>query len=181
MWKKIKGWLKKCKPLVIFMMLYKHASQSSPLVYNCRGWTENNFVRVLLQILVTPYYCVKYFFPPKRSASSGLAFVLIAKNEATYIKEWLDFHIKQGVSHFLIYDNESTDNFREVLRPYIGAGQVTYHFIKGKRRQVDAYNMALHDFTHKRWRTRNKLADIRFKPSRKKTRRRSPQELHEMR
>ena len=75
--------------------------------------------------------------------------MLIAKNEATYIKEWLDFHIKQGVSKFIIYDNESTDNFREVLSPYIEAGIVIYDVIKGKRRQIDAYNMALNKYRRK--------------------------------
>ncbi|MBQ7733401.1 MAG: glycosyltransferase family 2 protein, partial [Synergistaceae bacterium] len=83
------------------------------------------------------------------SEREGLAFVLIAKNEAPYIEEWINFHVKQGVTHFIIYDNESTDNFREVLEPYIKSGLVTYKLLKGRRRQIDAYNMALHDYKHK--------------------------------
>jgi hypothetical protein len=34
----------------------------------------------------------------------------IAKNEADYIEEWLAFHILQGVSHVVLYDNNSTDD-----------------------------------------------------------------------
>ncbi|MBR0151243.1 MAG: glycosyltransferase family 2 protein [Synergistaceae bacterium] len=49
----------------------------------------------------------------------------------------------------MIYDNESTDNFREVLEPYIQSGLVTYHLIKGRARQLDAYNMAVHDYGRK--------------------------------
>ncbi|MBQ7543421.1 MAG: glycosyltransferase family 2 protein [Synergistaceae bacterium] len=90
-----------------------------------------------------------YFRAKNMPGRKGLAFVLIAKNEAPYIAEWIGFHRKQGVSHFIIYDNESTDNFREVLSPYIDAGLVTYHAIRGKARQIDAYNMALHDYGHK--------------------------------
>lgn len=41
------------------------------------------------------------------------------KNEASYLKEWLDFHIFQGFEKFYIYDNFSTDNTEEVLSPYI--------------------------------------------------------------
>lgn len=149
MWKKCKKWLKKCEPLVIFVRLMKFAGDRCPLVYHCRDYTANVFVFRLIKVIVTPFYMLQYFFPRKWPRREGLAFVLIAKNEATYIKEWLDFHIKQGVSKFIIYDNESTDNFREVLRPYIEAGTVIYSFIKGKIRQIDAYNMALNDYAGK--------------------------------
>ncbi len=44
-----------------------------------------------------------------------------------------------GVDHFYIYDNDSPDNFKEVLQPYIDAGIVTYIFYPGTGRQVEAY------------------------------------------
>ncbi|MBQ7215890.1 MAG: glycosyltransferase family 2 protein [Synergistaceae bacterium] len=103
----------------------------------------------MLKVLLTPYCLLKYFYVKSDDNRSGLAFVLIAKNEAPYIEEWLNFHRKQGVSHFIIYNNESTDNFREVLQPYIDSGLVSYHVINGKPRQLDAYNMAIHDYGHK--------------------------------
>ena len=129
-----------------FIKLLRNSGESCPLVYNFRDYTANNFLRQLVKFAVTPYYMLKYFFPREVPGREGLAFVLIAKNEAPYIKEWLDFHIKQGVSHFIIYNNESTDNFSEVLRPYIESGRVTYSTIKGKIRQSDVYNKAVHDY-----------------------------------
>ena len=71
-----------------------------------------------------------------------LAVVAIMKNEAPYVKEWLDYHLAAGVDHFFIYDNESPDNFKEVLQPYIDAGIVTYKFYPGTGRQVEAYTEA---------------------------------------
>ena len=71
-----------------------------------------------------------------------LAVVAIMKNEAPYVKEWLDYHIAAGVDHFYIYDNESPDNFKEVLQPYIDAGIVTYKFYPGVGRQIEAYTEA---------------------------------------
>ena len=68
-----------------------------------------------------------------------LAVVAIMKNEAPYVKEWLDYHLAAGVDHFYIYDNESPDNFKEVLQPYIDAGIVTYKFFPGVGRQIEAY------------------------------------------
>ena len=71
-----------------------------------------------------------------------LAVVAIMKNEAPYVKEWLDYHIAAGVDHFYIYDNDSPDNFKEVLQPYINAGIVTYEFYPGTSRQIEAYTEA---------------------------------------
>ncbi len=75
-----------------------------------------------------------------------LAVVAIMKNEAPYIAEWLDYHLLAGVNHFYIYDNESPDNLKEVLRPYIEKGIVTYIFYPGKARQYEAYSEAVRNF-----------------------------------
>ena len=75
-----------------------------------------------------------------------LAVVAIMKNEAPYAKEWLDYHLLAGVDHFYIYDNESPDNLKEVLQPYINAGIVTYKFYPGKARQYEAYNEAVQEY-----------------------------------
>ncbi len=69
-----------------------------------------------------------------------LAVCAIAKNEGPYFKEWLDWHISQGVEKFYIYDNESTDCTREVLAPYIKSGVVEYIYYPGYRRQIAAYD-----------------------------------------
>ena len=75
-----------------------------------------------------------------------LAVVSIMKNEGPYIKEWLDYHLLAGVNHFFLYDNESEDNFKEILQPYIDAEIVTYIFYPGKARQIPAYNEAVKYF-----------------------------------
>ena len=76
----------------------------------------------------------------------NVAIVAIMKNERLYVKEWLDYHLLAGVSHFYIYDNESTDNMKEVLQPYINDGIVTYIFYPGKARQYEAYNDAIENY-----------------------------------
>ena len=75
-----------------------------------------------------------------------VAVVAIMKNEGPYVKEWLDYHILAGVEHFYIYDNESPDNLKEVLQPYINDGLVTYKFYPGKARQYEAYNEAVQEY-----------------------------------
>ena len=75
-----------------------------------------------------------------------LVFVSIMKNEGHYIKEWLDYHLFAGVNHFFIYDNDSTDDMKEILQPYIEKNIVTYIFYPGKARQQEAYNDAVKNF-----------------------------------
>lgn len=49
----------------------------------------------------------------------------IFKNEAPYLKEWLDHYINRGVDHFYLIDDNSDDNYKEVLEPYIQKGYIT--------------------------------------------------------
>lgn len=67
----------------------------------------------------------------------------IAKNEGPYFKEWIEWHLRQGVEKFYIYDNESTDGTRDILEPYIQSGVVEYTFWPGLRMQLPAYDDCL--------------------------------------
>lgn len=50
----------------------------------------------------------------------------IFKNEKHIFKEWIETHIREGIDHFYLIDNGSTDNPLEVLQEYIDKGVVTY-------------------------------------------------------
>jgi hypothetical protein len=60
----------------------------------------------------------------KNSAPHKLAVCAIFRNEAPYLTEWLDFHRAQGVSQFFLFDDRSTDDFRQVLEPWVQEGIV---------------------------------------------------------
>ena len=49
----------------------------------------------------------------------------IFRNEAPYMREWIEYYKLLGVEHFRLYNNDSTDNYRQVLAPYIESGDVT--------------------------------------------------------
>lgn len=53
-----------------------------------------------------------------------LAIGAIFRDEAPYLKEWIEFHKLVGVQHFYLYNNYSTDDYESVLRPYIALGEV---------------------------------------------------------
>lgn len=64
----------------------------------------------------------------------------IVKNEGPYFCEWIEWHRAQGVEKFYIYDNESTDETKSVLAPYIESGIVEYNYFPGRNRQLPAYD-----------------------------------------
>jgi len=77
------------------------------------------------------------------SPKNYLAVCAIAKNEGPYFREWIEWHLKQGVEKFFIYDNESTDETKEVLAPYVEKGIVEYNYFPGRKRQLAAYDDCL--------------------------------------
>ena len=48
----------------------------------------------------------------------------IFQDEEPYLKEWIEFHKLVGVKHFYLYNNLSTDNYLDILQPYIDSGEV---------------------------------------------------------
>lgn len=72
-----------------------------------------------------------------------LAICAIAKDEGAYFKEWIEWHHKMGVDKFYIYDNESSDQTKEILSPYIDSGLVEYNWFPGYRMQLAAYDDCL--------------------------------------
>ena len=75
-----------------------------------------------------------------------LAIVAIFKDEAPYLKEWLDYHLVAGVEHFYLYNNDSTDNYQEVLAPYVESNLVTLTDFPGRLAMFPAYNDALEKY-----------------------------------
>ena len=72
-----------------------------------------------------------------------LAICAIAKNEGAYFQEWIEWHKKMGVEKFYIYDNESEDDTKKILEPYIESGLVEYVFWAGKKQQLSVYDNCL--------------------------------------
>lgn len=74
--------------------------------------------------------------------------VSIVRDEAPYITEWIDYHLLAGVDHFLIYDNDSSDNLNAVLAPYVAKNLVTVIPYPKTSRQLESYNDAIRYFKY---------------------------------
>jgi hypothetical protein len=63
----------------------------------------------------------------------------IFKNETMNLKLWLDHYLWQGVDHFYLIDNGSTDYPLYILNEYISKGIVTYYHRDQKHQQPQHY------------------------------------------
>jgi glycosyltransferase involved in cell wall biosynthesis len=57
-----------------------------------------------------------------------LSVLSIFKNETMNLKLWLEHYLWQGVGHFYLIDNGSTDNPLSILQEYIDKGIITYFY-----------------------------------------------------
>ena len=63
------------------------------------------------------------------------------KNEAVAMEEWLQHHLSQGVSHFYLINNSSTDRFIPILQKY--SRYITLYNFPEKHAQTLHYNKVL--------------------------------------
>lgn len=77
----------------------------------------HRLLRPITRICITP--------PTAKADRSGVAIVLIVRNEARHIAEWARFHLHAGVGAFFVYDNASTDGTIEAIRAAIPGDALT--------------------------------------------------------
>ena len=49
----------------------------------------------------------------------NLSIISMFKNEGTIIESWIKHYLDEGVEHFYLIDNGSTDNYESIIKPYI--------------------------------------------------------------
>lgn len=103
------------------------------------------------KMYVMLFYMLDAFYWSVPKSAHELSISAIIKNEANII-EWIEYHMMVGVSHFYIYDNESTDGLKSKLKKYIDAGIVTYIYFPGKNKQFPSVNYSIEHFKYDtRW------------------------------
>lgn len=54
-----------------------------------------------------------------------LSIAAVFRDEAPFLKEWIEYHLLVGVEHFYLFNNSSVDEYMSVLAPYCEKGIVT--------------------------------------------------------
>lgn len=74
-------------------------------------------------LLLKIYFLFKS--PIKYNKKYKFSIVSIFKNEGPYLKEFIEYHMLIGFEHFYFYNNNSDDNYQDVLQKYVDNGVVT--------------------------------------------------------
>ena len=127
---------------------------STKLVFDMkkiRNFWNNHFIPLILNLFFNTIgkFSLKIFgTEDKRLLKHNVSLCLIFKDEGRFLKEWLDFHLTIGIDHFYLYDNNSTDNYYSVIKPYINKGIVTLIDWPYKQAQAECYKHCLETFKH---------------------------------
>ncbi|WP_022932663.1 glycosyltransferase family 92 protein [Treponema bryantii] len=107
--------------------------------------------RLIKDVLIGPvniFYSLKFAFchvmPEEKKYKISIC--AIFKNEALYLKEWIEYHKIVGVEHFYLYNNNSEDNYETVLAPYISDGTVTLIQWPQNQAQMQCYHDGIERF-----------------------------------
>lgn len=98
--------------------------------------------KIICPILGCYYKLLMNVFYPKNNSDKEykVSVCSIFKDEGTYLKEWIEYHIIVGVEHFYLYNNKSSDNYLKILNPYINKGLVTLIDWPKPQSQMEAFS-----------------------------------------
>lgn len=83
-----------------------------------------NYLKLICKdVFLKLLFCRKAKILPKKHYLSILS---IFKNEAPFLKEFIEYYLLMGVDHFYLYNINSEDDYADILRPYIDKGIVTF-------------------------------------------------------
>ena len=93
------------------------------------------------------YKCYQYLYKNNtKEKKYNVSICAIFKNEAPYLKEWIEFNNIVGVDHFYMYNNNSEDDYEAVLKPYIKSGLVTLIDWPQNQKQMECYQTCIKDY-----------------------------------
>lgn len=99
--------------------------------------------------LVESFYYKSYQYLYKsrtKEKKYNVSLCAIFKNEAPYLKEWIEFNNIVGIDHFYMYNNNSEDDYETILKPYIKRGLVTLMDWAQNQKQMECYQTCIKDY-----------------------------------
>lgn len=136
----IKSWIKKYK-----------ISENKNFIFDNETYIITYIYKYIMNLLDRcKYTLLLNFFHPKQNEKKkyNTSICAIFKNEAPYLKEWIEFHRIIGIDHFYLYNNFSNDDFNNILKTYIDKGIVTLINWEIPQGQMSAYKNCVETYSY---------------------------------
>ena len=106
----------------------KRLRHDSVFIADERRHGAKYYIQWIVLFFMDVFFKVVFTFVRKRPREDAKYYLVacgIFKNEAPYLKEWIEYNLLVGFDHFYLYNNNSEDDYLSVLQPYIDRGIVT--------------------------------------------------------
>lgn len=103
--------------------------------------TKRYYIRKMCSYIQAAYYklLMNLCKPKIEKKKYDISICAIFRDEADYLREWIEYHRLAGIEHFYLYNNFSKDNYLEILEPYLEKDIVTLTQWEIPRGQMAAY------------------------------------------
>ena len=108
------------------------------------------YIQYVMLFFIDYFYKVLFAITRKNSIQKKYTISIcgIFKNEAPYLKEWIEYHLLIGIDHFYLYNNNSEDDYKSILQPYIKKGLITLTEWPDIPGQISAYKHWYENYRH---------------------------------
>ncbi len=108
------------------------------------------YIKYFLALPLIFFYQIRLLFCQEKVINKKykVSICAIFKNESLYLKEWIEYHKIVGIDHFYLYNNNSEDDFINILTPYIQAGIVTLIDWPYNQAQMESYHDCIEKYSN---------------------------------
>lgn len=97
------------------------------------------FIYCIESVLYNTVFRLFLWKKPKYKKRYRISLCGMFKNEGRFLKEWVEYYKMIGVDHLYMYNNNSEDNYLEILQPYIDDEFVTLVDWTKNHAQIEGY------------------------------------------
>lgn len=117
---------------------------------NPKAFGLKYIIKLILSSIYSLYYNIAFHFIRIKPINKkyDVSICAIYKNESCYLKEWIEYHILIGVDHFYLYNNNSSDDYLNVLQEYIDKNIVTLIDWEKPQSQMEAYQNCVNSYSN---------------------------------
>lgn len=135
----------------VFLIMSKEKRENKNFLYDYpRKINFKYFLKFIFVKIENLFYRICFILAARKSLDKKyrVSVCTIFKDEAPYLKEWIEYHKIIGVDHFYLYNNNSSDDFMKIITPYIKKGVVTLIDWPMQQGQIKAYKDCIRKYRH---------------------------------